>query len=136
MGEKMISGRIPGIDQPVSRIFFGTANPPVVTGDDTAFALLDSVVEAGINAFDCARSYGLAEDTLGKWMEARRCREQVVVLSKCGDVRDGIVKVNREVILEQLGQSLETLRSDHIDLYLLHRDDPNTSVEEIVDTLN
>ena len=119
-----------------SRIFFGTANPPVSTDEKTAYDLLDSVLASGINAFDCARSYGKAEEVLGKWIESRKCCEKVIILSKCGDVKEGRVSVNRNVIMEQLNQSLEALRTASIDIYLLHRDDPNTPVEEFVDTLN
>ena len=130
-------GQIPGLQRPVSRIFFGTANPTISRGEDTAASdLLDSVLACGVNAFDCARSYGRAEQALGKWMESRDCREQVVLLSKCGDIRDGIVHIDRQVINEQLARSLEALQTDCIDLYLLHRYDPNTPVEEFIDTLN
>lgn len=135
MQEQTKMGKIPEI-MPVSRIFFGTANPPISTAEDSAYGLLDSVLASGINAFDCARSYGLAENTLGKWLEMRQCRDNVIILSKCGDVRNGRVLVNRQVILEQLQQSLEALRVNYIDIYLLHRDDPNTPVEEFIDTLN
>ncbi len=128
---------IAGLNKPVSRIFFGTANPPISTGEEeSAYELLDRAMAWGINTFDCARSYGLAENTLGKWIESRNCRDQAVILSKCGDVRNGKVLVNRRVITEQLQQSLETLRTDRIDIYLLHRDDPKTPVEEMIDTLN
>ena len=136
MEEKMQVGIIPGLENPVSRLFFGTATPPVMTDEASAPELLDSVLAAGVNAFDCARSYGRAENALGKWMEGRGCREQVTVLSKCGDIREGVVKINRMVIREQLAQSLDALRTDRIDIYLLHRDDPNTPVEEYIDTLN
>ncbi len=127
---------ISGLPVPVSGIFFGTAMPPVMTDGPEADALLDSVLECGVNAFDCARSYGLAEKTLGRWVRERGIRDQVVILSKCGDIRNGQVEVNHRVIREQLAQSLEALGTDCIDLYLLHRDDPNTPVEEFIETLN
>lgn len=133
---QMSYGKIPGLEQEASRLFFGTASAPVPTGEEAAFGLLDLALESGINTFDCARSYGAAEDTLGRWMASRGCRDRVIVLSKCGDVRNGVVKVDRQVVAEQLQQSLETLRTDHIDIYLLHRDDPDTPVEELIDTLN
>ena len=136
MEEKMCMGTIPGLAQPVSRLFFGTAAPPIMTDEATASDLLDSVLAAGINAFDRARSYGRAENALGRWMETRGCRDRVIVLSKCGDIREGKVKVNRQVIADQLQQSLDALRTDRIDIFLLHRDDPNTSVEEFIDALN
>lgn len=127
---------IPGLPLPVSSVFFGTAMPPVMTDGPEAGALLDSVLTNGVNAFDCARSYGLAEKALGRWIRERGVRDQVVILSKCGDIRNGQVAVNRRVIREQLAQSLEALGTDCIDLYLLHRDDPGTPVEEFIETLN
>ena len=132
----MISGMIQGLEQPISRLFFGTAMAPINTGEEGALDLLDRVRAAGVNAFDCARSYGRAEYTLGQWMESRRCREQVTLLTKAGDVRGGVVKVNRQVIEEQMKLSLEALRTDRIDIFLLHRDDPNTPVGEFIDVLN
>lgn len=134
MSEQISMGNIAGLS--VSRIFFGTANPPISTEEASAYSLLDSVFASGINAFDCARSYGLAENVLGQWIETRKCRDRVVILSKCGDVHEGKVKLNRQVILEQLQQSLEALHVECIDIYLLHRDDPNTPLEEFIDTLN
>ena len=133
---ELLTGRIAGLELPVSRLFFGTAIPPVSTDEPAAPDLLDSVLEAGVNAFDCARSYGHAEEVLGRWMESRGCRDRVTVLTKCGDIRDGVVQINRQVILDQLARSLEALRTEQIDIYLLHRDDPNTPAEEYIDTLN
>ena len=128
--------KIPGLTKPVSRIFFGTAIRPMQMGRD-ANALLDSVLALGINAFDCARGYGLAEKSLGKWIRERSNRESIVLLTKCGNVNlKGEVCVNRKVILSELSKSLKTLGVDYIDIYLLHRDDPNTPVSEIIDTLN
>ena len=49
-------GTIPGLDRPVSRLFFGTANPPLSTDEPSAPDLLDKIADCGINAFDCARS--------------------------------------------------------------------------------
>ena len=127
---------IPGIDKPVSRIFFGTAIAPMLAGKNVN-ALLDAVMAHGINAFDCARGYGFAEKSLGRWVRDRNNREQVVILTKCGNVnRKGEVLVNRKVILKELAASLRALNMDYIDIYLLHRDDPKTPVSEIMETLN
>lgn len=135
MKAKEWTGFISGVEKPVSRIFFGTAAGPMLAGENVC-ELLDGVLTRGVNAFDCARSYGEAENCLGQWMEERGNREQVVVLTKCGDIREGVVKVNRDVIREQLAVSLKTLRTEYIDIYLLHRDDPETEVGEFIDTLN
>ena len=130
------TGSIPGLPFQPSPIFFGTSMGPLLAGDEAAFGVLDQAAENGVNAFDCARSYGRAEEMLGRWMQARGCREKVLVLTKAGDIRDGVVRVNRQVIREQMARSLETLKTDVIDLFLLHRDDPETPVEEFIETLN
>lgn len=125
-----------GIAISVSRIFFGTAIFPILTGAN-ADALFDSMYACGINAFDCARGYGYAEKSLGQWMQNRNNRSRVVILTKCGNVNaDGKPCVSRQIIQTELAQSLAALQTDYIDLYLLHRDDPTTPVSEIIDTLN
>lgn len=127
---------IKGVDIPASRIFFGTALFPMVMGKDVN-ELLDAVFAAGVNAFDTARGYGLAEKSLGDWIQARNNRDKVVILSKCGNIDgEGKVCVNRQVIERELAESLATLRTDYIDIYLLHRDDPNTPVGEVIEALN
>ncbi len=126
----------PGLDKPVSRLFFGTATRAMFMGVG-AEILLDLAVACGINAFDTARGYGPSENRLGDWMEKRRNREEVVILTKCGNCApDGSVLVNRQVIEKELAESLAALKTDYIDIYLLHRDDPKTPVSEIIDTLN
>ncbi len=127
---------IHGVSKPVSRIFFGTAIMPMLSGQDCD-ALLDSIYAYGVNAFDCARGYGLAEQSLGNWIRRRNNRERIVLLTKCGNSHpDGSVLVNRKVIEEELAQSLEALQTDYIDIFLLHRDDPNTPVGEFIECLN
>ena len=129
-------GTIPGVDQPVSRIFFGTAVKPMIVGDD-ASGLLDAALDAGINAFDCARGYGKAERSLGAWVAKRDNREQVVILTKCGNVGlFGRVHVDAGVIKREFSQSLKALNTDYVDIYLLHRDDPKTPASELVEALN
>lgn len=126
----------PGLEKPVSKIFFGTAIPQMLQYSNAQFAL-DLAYASGINAFDCARGYGDAEIALGEWIKERKNREDVVVLSKCGNVSpEGVVYVKKEVIERELAESLERLQTDYIDIYLLHRDDPTTPVSEFIDTLN
>lgn len=126
---------IPGIGIPVSRIFLGSSMPMMRGQNVDAF--LDAALATGINAFDCARGYGLAENALGRWIRDRNNRDRVVILSKCGNVNGkGEVHVDRGVILSELNKSLKALGVDTIDIYLLHRDDHNTPVSEFIDTLN
>lgn len=134
--KKCPQAAFPGLERPVSRLFFGTAIRPMMMGAN-AMMLLDYAFACGINAFDCARGYGGAEAVLGKWMQERQTRRDVVILTKCGNVgADGKVAVNREVIERELEESLRSLQTDYIDIYLLHRDDPVTPITEIMETLN
>lgn len=127
---------IPGVPIPVSRIFLGTAMKPFLEGQDTS-ELLDGMFALGINAFDCARGYGLAERSLGDWIRLRNNRDKVVILTKCGNVDlSGRVRVDPEVIGKELDESLRTLNVDTVDIFLLHRDDPNIPVSETVACLN
>lgn len=136
MLDKNLYRTIPGLPLPVPPIFLGTAMAPLMQCGEGSSALLDRVFASGVTAFDTARSYGQAEETLGAWMESRGCRSDVTVLTKCGDIRNGVVKVDRQVITEQMSRSLDALRTGCIDIFLLHRDDPDTPVEEFIDTLN
>ena len=136
MDQQQAIRSIAGLPLQPSPLFFGTAMAPLMTGEKEASSLLDSVLATGVNAFDCARSYGRAEESLGRWIRERGCRKEVVLLTKGGNIHLGRVKVNSRVIREQLSRSLETLQTDCIDIYLLHRDDPHTPVEELIDTLN
>ena len=128
-------GAFPEVGLPASRILFGTANGPMLAGEDVS-PLLDEMLELGINAFDTARGYGQAERVLGDWMKSRGNRDGLVSLSKCGDLKNGVVHLDRQVIEQELAESLRELKTDHIDVYLLHRDDPNTPIPEYIDTLN
>lgn len=128
-----------GIQVPVSRLVFGTGTRKVF-GDDPGAAIecLDMVWEAGFTVFDTAHSYENAEENLGKWMAKRGCRDQLIILDKgCNPRQHGSADtLSRKIILEQVNLSLDRLQTDHIDLYILHRDDPDQPVDEVVETLN
>lgn len=127
---------IPYVDKKVSRIFYGTAAPPFMAGED-AGELLDAIFAIGVNAFDTARVYGMSEKSLGQWMEDRGNRDEVVVLGKCGHPSpDGRKRVNEKEIREDFAVSSGYLKTDHIDIYLLHRDDPDVEVGPIVEIFN
>ncbi len=127
---------IPYVKNKVSRILYGTAAPPFMQGGD-GNELLDAMYALGINTFDSARVYGKAELSLGKWVEERGLRDQVVILSKCAHPDpSGRKRVNEKEIREDFAESAEYLRTDYIDIYLLHRDDPEVPVGEIVELLN
>jgi aryl-alcohol dehydrogenase-like predicted oxidoreductase len=130
-------GRVPGVDKPVSRLVQGT----VMIGSEEAergFDLLDEVRGLGCTAFDTAHQYGDgdSERTFGRWMEARGSREDVVVIGKGAHHNRDRARVTPFDITADLFDSLARLRTEYIDLYLLHRDDPSVLVGPIIETLN
>ena len=141
-------GQIAHVDKPVSRLVFGTAIKVLfdafrsVYGDaadfdrrlHAAFELLDDMYAEGVNCFDCADHYG--EEPLGEWLEARELREKVVILTKGAHHNRWRKRVTDFDILHDVHNSLAKLKTDHIDIYLLHRDDPTVSVAPLMDALN
>lgn len=106
---------------------------------DAWFRLLDAYAAIGGNCIDTGRVYrgGQSERVIGEWLRSRKNRDQVVILTKGAHPKsDGKPRVHPDAILEDLSESLDALQTDVIDLYVLHRDDPNVPVAEIVDSLN
>lgn len=141
-------GRIEHVDKPISRLVFGTAMTVMfdafrsVYGEssdfdrrlDAAFELLDGVYAEGVNCFDCADHYG--EEPLGEWLEARGLRDKVVILTKGAHHNRWRRRVTDFDILHDVHNSLAKLKTDHVDIYLLHRDDPGVPVGPLMDALN
>lgn len=124
------------IEKPVSRIFFGTCIPLMTKGGD-ACDLLDHAFSLGITAFDTARCYGKAENSLGAWLKKRNNRDKVVIQTKGGI--NGFLwrsRIKESCIRYDLKKSLEALGTDHTDIYLLHRDNTKVPVGDIVELLN
>ena len=128
---------ITDVNKPVSRIVFGTATPAMMRGENV-FKLLDEIFAAGVNTFDTARSYGMAEKSLGSWIAARGNRDAVVLLAKGAHPAAGSqeVRVTSEAIREDVEKSLEMLKTSYLDIYMLHRDNPKVPVGPLVETLN
>ena len=127
---------INGLKKQVSRIVFGTAARPMMAGKN-ADEVLDAAAACGITTFDTARGYGQAEKVLGDWMQRRGNREQLVVITKgCNVGAFGRCRVSRKNILMEMEQSLDALQTDYVDIYLLHRDNPEMPVGDILETLN
>ena len=137
--------QLPYVNKPVSSIVFGTATkilfdaieedqPDIAERKQKAYTLLDTVFEAGINCFDCADHYG--EEILGEWISLRQVRDRVVILSKCAHPNKWRERVTDFDILYDIHNALAKLKTDYIDIYMLHRDDRKVPVKIIVDTLN
>ena len=135
----MTYGRIDGFDKPISRLILGCGGfaPDRM---ERVTTLMDAFVAAGGSAVDTAHIYGrdgASERGLGQWLAASGNRDRIVVITK-GAHHDAEWKprVRPEVIAQELQESLDRLQTDHVDLYLLHRDDPASPVGPIVECLN
>ncbi len=117
--------------------FYG---PP--TEEKVAIKLLHSAIDLGVEHFDTAESYGIGsanEQLLGRAFKDRR--DQVFIATKFGPLRDP--KTGDRIGLDgsrancrrAVEASLTRLQTDHIDLYYLHRVDPNTPIEETVSAM-
>jgi aryl-alcohol dehydrogenase-like predicted oxidoreductase len=121
--------------------FNGIGSAPELFGrgedEAAAFAVMDRALELGVTMFDTADSYGggSSERWIGRWMDDRGVRDDVIVTTKVGNPvgdRPGDSGLSRRHILHQAEESLRRLRTDRIDLYLTHAPDPSTPVEETV----
>lgn len=128
---------IPGVGKPISRIIQGTVM--VKTADlEQSFALLDEIFALGCNTFDTAHGYGNGdcERAFGRWVSERGLRDKVVILGKGAHQNQDRQRVTPHDITSDIFDSLARFKTDYIDLYVLHRDDPSTPVGLIVETLN
>ena len=127
-------------------IALGTAELGLRGGDGPAFALLDAFVERGGTRVDTARVYsdwipgerGRSERIIGDWMRLRGNRDRISIATKGAHPplgRMGHARMSPREIRSDLEASLRALRTDVIDVYYVHRDDPARPVGEIVETL-
>ncbi len=100
--------------------------------------LIHLAYDMGVTFFDTAECYGphTNEELVGKALADRR--DKVVVATKCGIIVENgkqNLDARPETIRASLEGSLKRLKTDHIDLYYLHRVDPNTPVEVVAETM-
>jgi len=128
-----------GIEQPVSRLVFGCL---FLHNTPDPFRLLDVAWENGINCFDCAAIYGggRCEEILGEWLRMYPGREEeAVIITKGGCAgQDELWKAKLEAdeVRSDLRSSLARLGVSKISCYMLHRDDPDKPVGEVVDLMS
>ena len=111
-----------------------------------SFAVLDAFIDHGFNAVDTADVYSLwapgnkggeSESILGRWFKARPgIRDKVTLFTKVGSdlEQPGKKGLGAKWITQAIDESLARLNTDVVDLYFSHRPDPDTPLEETLDT--
>jgi aryl-alcohol dehydrogenase-like predicted oxidoreductase len=120
----------------VARVCLGTMTFGREADETMSFKLMDRYVELGGNFFDTT---GVSEEIVGRWLKARGARSKIVLATKVygtmgpGPNDGGLSRLHIQQAIEA---SLKRLQTDVIDLYQIHRWDPNATVEETLETLN
>jgi len=123
----------------VSTVGLGTNNFGFRMDEESSLRVAKFAVDQGINFFDTANMYGrgLSEERIGKALKG--IRHNVIIGTKVGlEMGDGTNDrgASRYHIMQQVEDSLRLLQTDYIDLYQIHRPDPNTSIEETLSALD
>lgn len=130
----------------VSRLCLGTMTFGLQTDEPTAFSIMDTAAEAGVDFFDTADVYplggdwsakGRTEEIVGRWLAGKR--DRVVLATKCfGQMGRGPRDRgnSRKHIMDAVEASLRRLGTDYIDLYQLHGYDQDTPIDETLSALD
>ena len=128
----------------VSAVALGAMDFGTTTSKEAAFAVLDAYLDMGGNFIDTSNNYAHwngtgdeSETLLGEYFTRRKCRDRVVLATKVGFDRHGRGQgLKREQIEYWIDESLRKLKTDYIDLYYAHTDDPTTPLEETMDAFH
>ena len=122
--------RIEGIDKDISKLVMGCDNQDDI---NEASKLWDHWIEVGGNIFDTAFIYGGGnhEKVFGEWLKNNN-RQDVLILGKGAHSPE----CNPEAISKQLTISLERMKTDYVDIYIMHRDNTDYPIDEFMDVLN
>jgi aryl-alcohol dehydrogenase-like predicted oxidoreductase len=109
--------------------------------EEQARPLIRAAIEAGINFVDTANGYsdGHSEEIMGRAIRDFARRDEMVIATKVyAAMRPGPNGggLSRKAIMAEVDASLQRLGTDYIDLYQIHRRDPNTPLEETLEALN
>jgi aryl-alcohol dehydrogenase-like predicted oxidoreductase len=110
-------------------------------GDDAAEPIFRQAVELGITFWDTANIYGIgsSEEIVGRALKKYTRRDDIVLATKLFQPMHegpGGGGLSRRAVMEQVDASLARLGTDYIDLYQIHRFDPNTPIEETMEALH
>lgn len=124
-------------DLNISNIALGCMRISKMSVEDIEKLVLKAI-DLGINFFDHADIYGggKSEELFGSVLEKNpNIREKIIIQTKCGICR-GYYDSSKEHILESVERSLTRLKTDYIDILLLHRPDALTDYEEVAEAFN
>ena len=112
-----------------------------VLDEENSRPVIQKALELGINFFDTANVYsiGRSEEILGRALIDFARRDEVVIATKVnGRMHDGPngAGLSRKAILSEIDHSLQRLGTDYVDLYIIHRWDYQTPIEETLEALN
>jgi aryl-alcohol dehydrogenase-like predicted oxidoreductase len=112
-----------------------------VLNEEASRPFIKEALDRGINFFDTADMYSLgrSEEVLGRALKDMARREEVVIATKVFNAmgpKPNQKGLSRKHIMEAVDASLKRLGTDYIDLYIIHRFDPETSMEETVEALS
>src|SRR3954464_6951950 len=146
MRDEMAYGHLGRSGLLVSRMGLGTMNFGYTVDEPRSFAVMDAAIDAGINFFDTAdvyggpqspdmkQGYGIAEQTVGRWLQRSGHRDDIVLATKVYQPM-GLGPNDRRLsayhIRRACEASLRRLQTAHIDLYQMHHVDRATPWEEI-----
>jgi len=128
---------IKGMTKPVSQLIMGTdffrLNNPDEVSD-----IMEKYMAIGGNTLDSAFVYcgGESEQAIGRWLKETGKRAEINILTKGAHHDATGPRVNASAIQFDLMTSLERLGVDHVEMYALHRDDPQVPVGPILEALN
>lgn len=110
--------------------------------EESSRPLIKHALEAGITFFDTANlySYGSSEEILGRALKDYANRDDIVITTKVRhSMRPGSPNaggLSRKAILSEIDNSLRRLGTDHVDVYMIHRLDGDTPMEETLEALH
>jgi aryl-alcohol dehydrogenase-like predicted oxidoreductase len=112
-----------------------------VLGEEQSRAIIKKALELGINFFDTANVYsgGTSEEILGRALKDYANRDEIVIATKVsGQMHQGPngSGLSRKAIMSEIDKSLKRLGTDYTDLYIIHRWDSNTPIEETMEALH
>jgi aryl-alcohol dehydrogenase-like predicted oxidoreductase len=102
--------------------------------EQTFRRMIEKAYELGVNFFDTAEAYGRAERILGEAVQP--FRNEIILSTKVGVKKGAKPNLSEEYIQAACRESLLALRTDYIDIYHVHYDDPQWEVEEVVGALD